>query len=211
MDKKELIIKCIKRLFSNSFITICTCFIIFYIISLPFKDTSELINKIHRSHFFSPASLAIYSFFMIFEIIITILRSISKETKETIKFILFFILNIGLLFVISYGLGKLLLLYFPLSKDLISFIPLLCTSVLIIGTGLYITQKNNAKFGILFFEDRFSDVNRDHSMQRLDDIHTEELVLKISYLLLSIIIGTPLLFGIMQVHVQQAILKHLKS
>ena len=33
MDKKELIIKCIKRLFSNPFIIMYTCYIILYIIA----------------------------------------------------------------------------------------------------------------------------------------------------------------------------------
>ena len=202
MDKKELIIKCIKRLFSNPFIIVYTCFIIFYIVSLPFKDTSELINKIHKSSLFSPTFLMTYSFIIICEIIIVIWGNISRETKETIKFGFFLILNAGLLFVISYGLEELLLLYFPLSKYLMSFITNLCMFALICGTALYTVHKNNAKYGVLFFEDRFLDVSRDYSMQRLKDVLLKELMRNVAYILLgiTIIIGAPLLFAIMQVH-----------
>ena len=214
MDKKELIIKCIKRLFSNPIIIMYTCYIILYIIALPFTDTEELIIKIYRfsitikihsfqSSFFSPTLLAMYSFLVSFEIITIIWGNISRETKDTIKFLFLFTINIGLTFVISYyGLGKLLLLYFPLSKDLISFITSLSLLILVRGTSLYISEKNNAKYGVLFFEDRFSDINKDYSMQRIDDMHLDELVLKVTYILLGVIfiIGAPLLFAIMQAH-----------
>ena len=142
-----------------------------------------------------------YSFLVSFEITTIIWGNISRETKDTIKFLFLFTINIGLTFVISYyGLGKLLLLYFPLSKNLISFITSLSLLILVRGTSLYISEKNNAKYGVLFFEDRFSDINKDYSMQRIDDMHLDELVLKVTYILLGVIfiIGIPLLFAIMQ-------------